>query len=431
MVESVAWITELKNTLSGFFVLLTAITFTRQPGNWLTAMASVALFALAMFAKTAAVGLPIVLLVILWWQHRRPSRSQWLAVTLMLLIGIAMGLITRWVEAHVVGAEGVVIDRSIVQRLSVTGPAVIFYLGKLLWPTHIALLYPQWQLPNHLAWQHLLGLMVIATPIILWRLQSKLGRGPCAAACTFLILLAPVLGPFRIFFQQYSFVANHFVYLPAIPIFALLAAIIVRLRLWARPIGIASVAACACITWYDSHDYISNMAVFHRVITEDPNNWGGNNNYGSELLNLHREDEADLYFRRSVQTNPNAGEVWMNLGVIAEHRGKFDEALADYQHAVDVRGRDAGAHYNLANMLLVTHGSLAAAIDQYHTAIAIKPSWPEAHDNLGIALLRTGDRAAAADEFHAALSLSPDFDRARRHLMQLSTTASTSTKPAR
>ena len=147
-VESVAWVSELKNTLSGTFYLGAALAYlrfdqSRRRGDHALALG---LFLLGLMSKTVIATLPAALLVVCWWQRGRLSwRRDALPLVPFFVTGVAAGLFTAWVERHFGGAQGSEYDFSIVERFLIAGRAIWFYLGKLCWPVNLVFMYPRWR----------------------------------------------------------------------------------------------------------------------------------------------------------------------------------------------------------------------------------------------------------------------------------------------
>ncbi len=213
-VESVAWITELKNTLSGVFCLLAALAYLRydRNRNASTYAISFGLFVLALLSKSVTATLSGALLVVLWWQR---GRLGWRRDVVPLLpfmgVGAASGLFTAWVERTHIGAEGPEFSLTLVERALIAGRAIWFYLAKLLWPIDLVFIYPRWQVSQGEAWQYLYPAGVVVLLATLWLLRKR-SRAPIAALLIFAGTLFPVLGFFNVFPFRYSFVADHFQY---------------------------------------------------------------------------------------------------------------------------------------------------------------------------------------------------------------------------
>ena len=167
-VESVAWITELKNTLSGVCYLGAALMYLRydesRDRRWYAAAAG--LFVIALFSKTVTATLPAALLVVFWWQR---GRIRWREDVVPLLpvvaVGVAGGLLTAWVERAQIGAEGPAFQFTVVERCLIAGRAFWFYLGKLLWPADLIFIYPRFAIDAGAAWQYLYPVGALAVVV--------------------------------------------------------------------------------------------------------------------------------------------------------------------------------------------------------------------------------------------------------------------------
>ena len=180
-VESVAWITERKNVLSGVFYLAAAIMYLRFAGRrendsegdryrWTWYAGSLMLFLCALLSKTVTCSLPAALLLVIWSKRKRVARSDVIALSPFFAIGITLGLLTLWLEKQVVGAKGPAWDLSLVERCLIAGRGVWFYLGRLIWPSQLTFIYPRWQIDiGSLGFPAAAALLVV----VLWR-----ARGP-------------------------------------------------------------------------------------------------------------------------------------------------------------------------------------------------------------------------------------------------------------
>ena len=214
-VESVAWISEQKNTLSLVFYLLSALAyprFDRDRGRSAYLLAFV-LFVLALLTKTVTATLPAALLVILWWQRGRLSlRRDAAPLAPWFLLAAASGLFTSWVERVVIGAQGAPFDLGPLQRCLLAGRVIWFYLGKLLWPANLMFVYPHWDAAaSALGWARCLAAALLLTGALF--LLRKRSRGPLAAWLFFTGSLFPALGFFNVYPFLFSYVADHFQYL--------------------------------------------------------------------------------------------------------------------------------------------------------------------------------------------------------------------------
>ncbi len=226
MVESVAWITEQKNTLSTVFYLSAMLVYIRfdQSRKLSVYFFALGLFVLALCSKTATVTLPAALLVIFWWQRGTLSgRRDVRPLIPFFAVAAAAGFVTAWVEWEIVGAKGSHFQLTLVERFLLAGRAVWFYLGKLIWPNNLLPAYPRWEIDPTQWWQWALPLGALVATIALWAVR-KWSRAPLAAWLYFCGTLFPVLGFFNVYYFLYSFVADHFQYLSSLGIIAFLSA---------------------------------------------------------------------------------------------------------------------------------------------------------------------------------------------------------------
>src|SRR6266480_4660058 len=233
-VESVAWITEQKNVLMGFFFLLTLLAWiaftdesTRRP--WRFYALAVILYALALSAKTTACTLPAALLLILWLQKKPINWRRILQVVPFFLLGLGMALVTVWWERYHQGTHGPLFALSPLERTLIASRAVCFYLGKLIWPTNLTFIYPKWSIArtNPLDYAWLLAGVTLCGAI--YFVRRYVGRGVEVAAAFFVVTLSPVLGFIMLATFRYTFVADHYQYLACIGPIALVSAGVVSL----------------------------------------------------------------------------------------------------------------------------------------------------------------------------------------------------------
>jgi hypothetical protein len=225
-VESVAWISEQKNTLSTVLYLCAALAYLRftddrRPARYALATA---LFLAALLAKSVTATLPAALLVLAWWRH---GRISWRDEVRPLLPWFALSAIAAAVTAHFertqIGAQGSDFALTFAQRLLLAGRAPWFYAGKLLWPADLSFIYPHWTLDPATLWPWLFPLATLALVTALWVSRAR-SRAPLAAVLLFIGALFPALGFVNVYPFVFSFVADHFQYLASLPLFALVAA---------------------------------------------------------------------------------------------------------------------------------------------------------------------------------------------------------------
>ncbi|MGA3269106.1 MAG: tetratricopeptide repeat protein [Verrucomicrobiota bacterium] len=449
MVESVAWITERKNVLSLVFYLAALLAylrsdpsltraeegkspahpgasrFTHHASRWY--LLALVLFLCALLAKTTAFSLPAVFLLLAWW---RRGRLQWQADVLPTLPFFALSLslcaVTGWMEKNHVGAQGPDFALSFAQRCLVAGRAFWFYLGQLLWPAHLCFVYPRWQ-PNPTAWwQWLLPATAVGLLLALWLARKRIGRGPLAALLFYVGTLFPLLGFLNAYGMRYSFVWDHWVYLPSLGPLILAAALIERGMqgaLGARPAILHPPSSILCLlplalavlTWREAGTFADMQTLWRTTLARNPNCWMAYNNLGLLLASRGKWDEAIQDYEQALRTDPVAPEACYNLGVALATQGKWTEAILHYQRALQLNPDNAQAECNWG-AALTSQGQWAEAVQHCERALQLKPDYAQAHCNLGIALAALGKSNEAILQYQRALQLNPDLAEAHDDL---------------
>ena len=424
-VESVAWITELKNTLSAVFYLGAAMVYlhfdqTRRPSLYLTALG---LFVLGLLSKTVTATLPAALLVVFWWQRGRLSWKQdVLPLIPFFVLGAIAGLSTAWVERILIGAEGAAFELGAVERFLLAGRAIWFYLGKLVWPRELIFIYPRWRLDPAEWWQY--GYLVAALLVlgVFWRLRRR-WRGPLAALLYFVGTLFPVLGFFNVYPFLFSYVADHFQYLASLGVIVLVSAgmalLLARWPLWGRVVGyglcVALLATLGTLTWWQSRMYADVEALYRTTIDRNPDCWMAHNNLGLALAERGQVEQAVVHFKRALEIERDYPDAHNNLGLALADRGQLDEAIYHFREALKADPNYFSAHNNLGNAL-VDRGQLREAITHYQRALEIRPDYAQAHNNLGLALADSGQVEEAMAHFRKAVELQPNYIKAHSNL---------------
>lgn len=419
-VESVAWISEQKNTLSAAFYLTACLVYldydqSRRKKQYLLALT---LFVLGLLSKTATAMLPAVLLVIFWWLR---GRLRWkhdvLPLLPWLILGASAGLFSAWVERRFIGAEGEGFELDFFSRIVLAGRAVLFYLGKLLWPVNLVFIYPRWEINARAWWQWLFPAAVVAMTAAAWMLRRK-WRGPLAAILLFVGLLFPVLGFVNIYPFVYSFVADHFQYLPSLAIIALASACLAMLPApaWARWTGTALVlCTLGTLTWRQTHIYKDPIKLYQAILERNPDCWMAHNNLAILLAGKNQPQRAMEHYQQAIKLKPDYIEALTNLGSLLTQLGQTEQAIAYHKRALEIRPDYAQAHSNLGSVL-ASAGKIQQAIVCYELAIKLKPSMYDGYNNLGNALASLGRYEEAAGRFRQAIDLQPDRPEAYNNL---------------
>src|ERR1051326_8157510 len=330
-VESVAWISEQKNTLSALFYLSAMLLYLRrdehnQKGGYPLTRAyfiSLACFAAAILTKSVTATLPAALLVILWWKRGSLSWNRdVLPLVPWFAIGMGGGLVTAWVERRFLGAVGNGFAFSAVQRSLIAGRAVWFYLSKLLWPHDLMFIYPRWDVRESIWWQYLFPAGVIVLFVAAWLIRSK-SRTPLAAALFFVGSLFPALGFVNVYPFIFSFVADHFQYLPSMGVIALAAALC--RKKWLRVGAIVTAGIFAILTWINCAKYVDVETLYQTTIRQNETCWMCYNNLGVIRLSQNQLPEAKGNFEAALQIRPKYSEALYNLANVLISMNRTEE----------------------------------------------------------------------------------------------------------
>jgi tetratricopeptide (TPR) repeat protein len=435
-VETVAWITERKNTLSGVFGLAATLWYLKFDEGRSRRSYSLApgLFLLGLLSKTAIVTLPLALLVIFWWKRGAISwRRDVVPLIPFFFLSAAGGLMTSWVEYGNIGYKASTLAFSPVDRCLIAGRAFWFQLGKVLWPSNLMFVYPRWEINAVVGWQYLFPLAVLGLLGILWSLR-RWSRAPLAGVLVYIFLLLPSLGFLNIYFFFYSFVSDHWQYLACLGIITPCASGIVllagQLKSWQvwleRGTTLLLAGILFLLTWQQSRMYINVETLYRTTIARNPACWMAYNNLGNILYQANRIPEAMDLFTQALRIKP--AEAHYSLGNALVLTGRTSEAIDQYKQALRINPNYAEVCNNLGNALVLT-GRTSEAIDQYKQALRINPNYADAHGNLGAALGQMGRISEAIEQVKAALRINPYYIDARNNLAKLE--ALQETTPAR
>jgi tetratricopeptide (TPR) repeat protein len=419
-VETVAWVTERKGCLSGFFFLLSlllyaAYAFRRREG---AAAGKLYLGSLlsgicACLAKPSALPLPFVLIILDIHPLKRMQEgwNRLIAEKVpYLLVSLVTGLLAI-AGQRASSALAPMEDVSLSGRFFLSARAVFFYLGKTVWPFHLSPVYPQ----DHLS----LGPMGWVYPIILagvlfafllfWRRKIK---WPLGAFLLYLVLLFPVSGFFR---TGAVALADRFVYLPALAISLALGDLLrsaAALRKYALVVVAAVLVLLSFLTVRRQPVWRSSRDLWEEAAARAPSSALVFNNLGRALADEGRFAEAETAYQRALALQPASAEALTNLGNLRARFEDWEGAAAHYRAALKIDSRFAPeAHNNLGNVLART-GQVDEAVSHFEEALRLKTEYPEALNNLANTLAMRGDLAGAEDRYREAIRRKPAYPEA-------------------
>ena len=421
-VDSVAWVIERKDVLSGLFYLAAVLTYMRlvEQSNPRRYAGSLALYAAGLLSKSIVVTLPVALLIWHWWKQGRVTSTDLLRLVPFGVVGL---VITVGDLSFSRSVEPMSLGYSLAERTLIAAHALWFYVGKLLWPTNLAVVYPLWDIrvADPLAWGYLLAAVALA--VALWYFRSQLGRGPLAWALFFAITLSPVLGFVDYGYMQFAFVADRFQYLAGIGVMAVVIGAatygVGRLpSLWQKgALGVAAVAlvALGMMTWRQASIYRDNETFYRHIIALNPQARDIHHSLGSVLYKQERYEEALAATRVALEQRPNFAKTRANLGLILTELEHLEEAETHLRRAIALNPQVENGHLNLGKTL-IKQGRYEEGIAATRVALEHDPESFQAHANLGACLAALRRFEEAETHLRRAIALNPQAKRANFNL---------------
>src|SRR6266478_9491366 len=453
MVQSVAWVTELKNTQSCLFYLLSILCFLKVDsegtGNrlrWWRLGWALLFFVMAIASKPSTVMLPAVLALCIWWRRGQIQSRNLMTLIPFVLISALASVWTIWEQKFHAGARGPEWAQTWPERLIIAGRAIWFYLGKLIWPHPLIFVYPRWEISPSRLTAYLPLLAGLVGLVVLWLTRGKWKRSVSFAAAYFVISLFPVLGFFSVYFFRYSFVSDHFQYLASMGPLALAGAAFATLvgRFCETPLELACdtdalqsssdnvgvargrlfLGSLGCsilllslgfLTWQQGTVYHDLITFYTRTLTKNPACWMAHYNLGIALQDHGETDQAITHYRQAIELRPGYAEAHYNLGRLLGEKGEFNDAIKHYEATLAINPADAEAHNNLGATLFQA-GRVDDAIAHYQEALAVRPDYAEASCNLADALLSKGDMDGAITHYRKCVAVLPNHTEAQYNL---------------
>ncbi len=429
-VESVAWITELKNTQSGFFFFLSVLCFLQFDAGARRRWYGLALLCglAALLSKPSTVVLPLALLLCVWWERGSWRRMDILRTAPFFMLALGMsGLTVVEQRGHIQGTGTAEWNLGMAERFVMAGKAVWFYTSKTLWPARLTFVYPHWNLDAGLfwSWLPLAGLVVGGGLLWGWRRQSW-ARAGLFGGGFFVLALLPVLGFFDVYYFRFSYVADHFQYLACIGLISLamgtVTAICERAGQRGREGGTVAAASLllvlGALTWHQAGIYQNWETIWRDTLAKNPQCWMAHNNLGNAFFHEGNISDAIGQYEQALRLRPEYPDALNNLGNALVQAGRIEEAIARYEQALRIRPDLPQAHYNLA-IALEQVGKTGEAIAHFEQALRINPDYADAHLNLGNTLEGAGRSGEAVAHFEQALRIKPDYIEAHFNLGNL------------
>lgn len=399
-VESVAWVSERKDVLSGCFWMLTMIAYAAyaerpRPARYLAVLA---LFALGLMAKPMLVTLPFVLLLLDVWPLRRTGSWRSLVVEKipLILLSAASCVVTVLAQRSI----GAVASLEYVSMGARAGNALIScaqYLRSAFWPHDLAVYYPL----SHVVTWRVIGAVILLAGVSAWALRERKNRPYLPVGWLwFLGTLVPVIGLVQVGGQA---MADRYTYIPLIGVFVMIAWLIPDSRGW-RAAAVAVVAILAALAHVQAGYWRDSVSLFRHTLAVSGNAPIVNYNLGVALAKQGRNDEAIVEYREALRLFPGYVEAHSNMGDALYAIGDLTGAIEQYREAIALNPELAAPRGGLG-VALAVRGHVAEAVPHLQKAVELEPRNVEYQCNLARALMDVGRFGEAASRYREALSL--------------------------
>jgi Flp pilus assembly protein TadD len=456
-VESVAWVAERKDVLSGVFFMLTLLAYARYAGRVgplgrpdgaarRPYLATLVFFALGLMCKPTVVTLPFVLLLLDYWPLRRTQklasasaplrrqaaawlhRSSWPRLVAekipLFLLSAASCVVTILAQREAFNLAGTL---TLQERFANAVVAYVEYVGQMVWPTHLAVLYPYPQGGLNVAEVIVafLFLLIVSVIFFLWRNSYPFAL---VGWLWFLGMLVPMIGIVQVGYQP---MADRYTYLPQIGLYILVTWGAMELfRDWRPKREVLAIAALLIIgalitrSYFQASSWRNSETLWRHAIDVTHDNYIAYNNLGVAFLENGQVDEAIAHYKKAVAIKPESGDYQYNLGNALARKGNWAEAITCYQAALNTESDSfkAAKIRNNLGAALEKLGRFDEALEQFSRAVELNGNYPEAQCNLGQMLARRGRRDEAVAHLREAVRLKPGYEAARKQLRELGVT---------
>ncbi len=446
MVESVAWVSELKNTLSLPFLLLSMLAYINFDEREKTSDLIIAavLFLAAGLVKASVIMYPVTILLFCWWRRGSIGRKDILSSLPFFFVSAVLAYLTvhfQWERAiahekipvaDIITATGQFSMAGVLSRTATAGISILWYLYKSILPFNLLPIYPKWDVEPASVLQLSSWILIFGLLVFLWTKRNVWGRGILFGVGFFLISLFPIIGFIKMSYMRITWAADHLIYLPVLGLIVLAAAAIgdwyyradASMKRWLLGFG---TAAFAILLW-QSHFYAGVFANEYEMWTytlkHNPNAWQAHSRLGKVLLEMGRNDDAFFHIKSSVDLRDDLAETHNNYGAMLEKKGDTEGALVQLRAAVQ-RAPDVPIYrINLGSLLVrlnrYDEGRQVYEIllngDPTNKDVKSDPNNPTFLCNYGVALFFLGKNDEAIAAFQKALSINPELRDAKENL---------------
>jgi len=413
-VESVAWVIERKDVLSGFFYFLSFFYFIKfhEAKKNPAYMLSLFFFLCGMWSKSIVISLPLALLLYLWWKGEKIDLRKTFYLAPYFILALLLVLFDMWIYRHKSSAS---FPFTFPERFIIAGKALWFYAGKIFWPYPLMAIYPAWEIKSYNAVQYLYPLTALLLPLGLFLLQKSLGITPLILVLFFGITLFPVLGFVDYGYMRYAFAADRFQYLASLGLIIFFSAVLQRLQntslLKGKSFLIYGTMSLVLIvlgyrSFRQAETFRDYETLFRHNVEKNPHSYAVHNNLATALEEKGDLRGAENHYKKALELKPDEDQVHYNLAALYAKTKKEDKAVYHYKQAILINPENASAHNNLG-FLFALKGDLDKAINHYKIALKIKPDHFRTNYNMGNALMLKGDVNAAVGYYKRALEMDP------------------------
>lgn len=356
-VESVAYVSELKNIVSALWYFMSGLYYlkfhyqlndedsTLRVKRWMAILyysLSLLMYVAALLSKTVTASLPVAMALVLWWKDGRIRRCHMIALFPFVVLGMALGLTTAWLERHQIGTAAFPDEFgfTVAERFLIAGRATCFYAQKLLWPGDLTINYIRWTVDT-LIWQHWLYLLAVVGVIgSLWVARRWIGRGPLVSCLYFVITLAPALGFVDVYPFRFSFVADHYQYLASIGVIIIISSACVwvydhgttAVRRMAPAMVVIWLVCLSAATWRHCGVFRDNKTLWMHAVERNPASWVGHLNLAGIFTEEGDFQVARDYAERAIRIRPELAECHSQYVIILAMQGEEDAAIEYINH---------------------------------------------------------------------------------------------------
>lgn len=440
LVESVAWASELKNTLSLPFLIFSMLAWIQFDEKKCAKdfVLAVIFYIAAILCKTSVVMYPFVILLYAWWRRGRVSPRDLLHSVPFFLVSLIMGLLTihfqfgRAIGMETIPVANILTVSGFLSRVATAGMAILFYFWKCVLPYGLLPIYPRWEVDPPSWWQFLPWPVLLGVFLWLWTKRKTWGRHVLFGVGFFVINLFPILGFITMSYMRITWVADHFVYLPVIGLIGLATAAAGKAynttsldtRDWLFSGGLALFVLLTLWSHRYAGIFANEYEMWTYTLKANPNAWQAHSRLGKVMLERGKTDAAFHHISESVRLRPDLAETHNNYGAMLEKKGQIEESAEQLRTAVRLAPDINIYKINLGSLLIrakkYEEGAKLYEIllqgDPHYPAFKGEPDNPVFLCNYGVALFFLGRNEEAIAHFEKALKIKPDLKDAQENL---------------